>query len=92
MEKVSDRCASVQYTFGGQGPDVFGLIHGNLGVDANLFFWHWTFLLSAPVIIKHRTCSFGDKGIGAALLAGRDDGILGFLKLPDTAVLHLGAQ
>jgi Ser/Thr protein kinase RdoA (MazF antagonist) len=24
----------------GAGPDVFGLIHGDLGLDANVLFWH----------------------------------------------------
>ena len=24
----------------GQGPEAYGLIHGHLGVDANLLFWH----------------------------------------------------
>ncbi len=38
----------------GDGMDVFGLIHGDLGVDANLFFWH-----GAP-----RAIDFDDSGYG----------------------------
>ena len=54
----------------GQGPDVFGLIHGDLGVDANLFFWHG----------EPRAIDFDDSGFGywvfdlaVALDACRDD-------------------
>jgi Ser/Thr protein kinase RdoA (MazF antagonist) len=38
----------------GQGPEVFGLIHGDLGVDANLFFWHG----------EPRAIDFDDSGYG----------------------------
>ncbi len=38
----------------GQGADVFGLIHGDLGVDANLFFWHG----------EPRAIDFDDSGFG----------------------------
>lgn len=38
----------------GQGLDVFGLIHGHLGVDANLFFWHG----------EPRAIDFDDSGYG----------------------------
>ncbi len=54
----------------GQGLDVFGLIHGDLGVDANLFFWHG----------EPRAIDFDDSGFGywvfdlaVALDAYRDD-------------------
>ena len=54
----------------GQGLDVFGLIHGDLGVDANLFFWHG----------EPRAIDFDDSGYGywvfdlaVALDACRDD-------------------
>lgn len=54
----------------GQGLDVFGLIHGDLGVDANLFFWHG----------EPRAIDFDDSGFGywvfdlaVALDACRDD-------------------
>jgi Ser/Thr protein kinase RdoA (MazF antagonist) len=54
----------------GQGPDVFGLIHGDLGVDANLYFWHG----------EPRAIDFDDSGFGywvfdlaVALDACRDD-------------------
>ena len=54
----------------GQGPEVFGLIHGDLGVDANLFFWHG----------EPRAIDFDDSGYGywafdlaVALDAVRDD-------------------
>jgi Ser/Thr protein kinase RdoA (MazF antagonist) len=54
----------------GQGPDVFGLIHGDLGVDANLLFWHG----------EPRAIDFDDSGLGywafdlaVALDACRDD-------------------
>jgi Ser/Thr protein kinase RdoA (MazF antagonist) len=54
----------------GQGPDVFGLIHGDLGVDANLLFWHG----------EPRAIDFDDSGFGywvfdlaVALDACRDD-------------------
>jgi Ser/Thr protein kinase RdoA (MazF antagonist) len=38
----------------GQDPDVFGLIHGDLGVDANLLFWH----------AEPRVIDFDDSGFG----------------------------
>ncbi len=54
----------------GQDLDVFGLIHGDLGVDANLFFWHG----------EPRAIDFDDSGYGywvfdlaVALDACRDD-------------------
>jgi Ser/Thr protein kinase RdoA (MazF antagonist) len=54
----------------GQGLDVFGLIHGDLGVDANLLFWHG----------EPRAIDFDDSGFGywvfdlaVALDACRDD-------------------
>jgi len=54
----------------GQGSEVFGLIHGDLGVDANLFFWHG----------EPRAIDFDDSGFGywvydlaVALDACRDD-------------------
>jgi Ser/Thr protein kinase RdoA (MazF antagonist) len=54
----------------GQSLDVFGLIHGDLGVDANLFFWHG----------EPRAIDFDDSGFGywvfdlaVALDACRDD-------------------
>jgi Ser/Thr protein kinase RdoA (MazF antagonist) len=54
----------------GQGLDVFGLIHGDLAVDANLLFWHG----------EPRVIDFDDSGFGywvfdlaVALDACRDD-------------------
>jgi len=38
----------------GQGRDVYGLIHGDLGVDANLLFWHG----------RPRAIDFDDSGFG----------------------------
>jgi Ser/Thr protein kinase RdoA (MazF antagonist) len=38
----------------GQGPDVYGLIHGDLAVDANLLFWHG----------QPRAIDFDDSGYG----------------------------
>ena len=38
----------------GRGPDVFGLIHGDLGVDANLLFWYG----------EPRAIDFDDSGFG----------------------------
>jgi Ser/Thr protein kinase RdoA (MazF antagonist) len=38
----------------GQGPDCFGLIHGDLGLDANLLFWHG----------QPRAIDFDDSGFG----------------------------
>ncbi|MCJ7694627.1 MAG: phosphotransferase, partial [Anaerolineaceae bacterium] len=38
----------------GEGPDVFGLIHGDLGVDANMLFWHG----------EPRPIDFDDSGYG----------------------------
>lgn len=37
-----------------ENPDVFGLIHGDLGVDANLLFWHG----------EPRAIDFDDSGFG----------------------------
>ena len=39
FDVVAQRVRQVMDRFG-QGPDVWGLIHGDLGVDANLLFWH----------------------------------------------------
>ena len=36
--------------------------------------------------------SFGDKGVGGVFFTNGDNDILGFLQLPETAVLHPGAQ
>jgi Ser/Thr protein kinase RdoA (MazF antagonist) len=38
----------------GENPDIFGLIHGDLGVDANLLFWHG----------EPRAIDFDDSGFG----------------------------
>jgi Ser/Thr protein kinase RdoA (MazF antagonist) len=38
----------------GEGPDAFGLIHGDMGVDANLYFWHG----------EPRPIDFDDSGYG----------------------------
>jgi Ser/Thr protein kinase RdoA (MazF antagonist) len=38
----------------GEKPDIFGLIHGDLGVDANLLFWHG----------EPRAIDFDDSGFG----------------------------
>lgn len=63
------------------------------GVRGNpLFRAQRGFPSSTPVIVKHRSCSFRDKGIGAILPADRDDDIARFLELPEAAILHLGAQ
>jgi len=66
---VAERIRDVMDDWG-QGPDVFGLIHGDLGVDANLFFWHG----------EPRAIDFDDSGFGywvfdlaVALDACRDD-------------------
>jgi Ser/Thr protein kinase RdoA (MazF antagonist) len=50
---VAERVRSVMEEWG-QGPDVFGLIHGDLGVDANLLFWHG----------EPRAIDFDDSGFG----------------------------
>jgi Ser/Thr protein kinase RdoA (MazF antagonist) len=66
---VAERIRDVMEDWG-QGLDVFGLIHGDLGVDANLFFWHG----------EPRAIDFDDSGFGywvfdlaVALDACRDD-------------------
>jgi Ser/Thr protein kinase RdoA (MazF antagonist) len=66
---VAERIREVMEDWG-QGLDVFGLIHGDLGVDANLFFWH----------AEPRAIDFDDSGFGywvydlaVALDACRDD-------------------
>ena len=66
---VAERVREVMDDWG-EGPDVFGLIHGDLGVDANLFFWHG----------EPRAIDFDDSGFGywafdlaVALDACRDD-------------------
>lgn len=50
---VAERVRGVMDEWG-QGPDVFGLIHGDLGVDANLLFWHG----------EPRAIDFDDSGFG----------------------------
>jgi len=50
---VAERLRAVMDAWG-EGPDVFGLIHGDLGVDANLFFWHG----------EPRPIDFDDSGYG----------------------------
>ena len=50
---VAERIRDVMNDWG-QGLDVFGLIHGDLGVDANLFFWHG----------EPRAIDFDDSGFG----------------------------
>lgn len=50
---VSDQVREVMEDWG-QGSDVYGLIHGDLGVDANLFFWHG----------EARAIDFDDSGFG----------------------------
>ena len=66
---VAERVRDVMEDWG-QGLDVFGLIHGDLAVDANLFFWHG----------EPRAIDFDDSGFGywvfdlaVALDACRDD-------------------
>jgi Ser/Thr protein kinase RdoA (MazF antagonist) len=66
---VAERVRQVMDDWG-QGPDVFGLIHGDLAVDANLLFWHR----------EPRAIDFDDSGLGywafdlaVALDACRDD-------------------
>lgn len=66
---VAERIRDVMDDWG-QGLDVFGLIHGDLGVDANLFFWRG----------EPRAIDFDDSGFGywvfdlaVALDACRDD-------------------
>lgn len=50
---VAERIREVMDKWG-EGSDVFGLIHGDLGVDANLFFWHG----------EPRVIDFDDSGYG----------------------------
>lgn len=50
---VAERIREVMEEWG-QGRDVFGLIHGDLGVDANLLFWHG----------EPRAIDFDDSGFG----------------------------
>jgi len=66
---VAERLRDVMEDWG-EGLDVFGLIHGDLAVDANLFFWHG----------EPRAIDFDDSGFGywafdlaVALDACRDD-------------------
>jgi Ser/Thr protein kinase RdoA (MazF antagonist) len=66
---VAERIREVMEEWG-QCPDVFGLIHGDLGVDANLLFWHG----------EPRAIDFDDSGFGywafdlaVALDSCRDD-------------------
>jgi Ser/Thr protein kinase RdoA (MazF antagonist) len=53
FEVVAQRVRQVMDAWG-QGPDVYGLIHGDLGVDANLLFWHG----------EPRPIDFDDSGYG----------------------------
>lgn len=50
---VAEKVRSVMDSWG-QAPAVFGLIHGDLGVEANLLFWHGT----------PRAIDFDDSGFG----------------------------
>jgi Ser/Thr protein kinase RdoA (MazF antagonist) len=50
---VAQRTRQVMNAWG-QGPDVYGLIHGDLGVDANMLFWHG----------EPRAIDFDDSGYG----------------------------
>jgi Ser/Thr protein kinase RdoA (MazF antagonist) len=50
---VAERIREVMNVWG-EGSEVFGLIHGDLGVDANLFFWHG----------EPRAIDFDDSGYG----------------------------
>jgi Ser/Thr protein kinase RdoA (MazF antagonist) len=50
---VAERLREVMNDWG-QDRDVFGLIHGDLGVDANLLFWHG----------EPRVIDFDDSGVG----------------------------
>jgi Ser/Thr protein kinase RdoA (MazF antagonist) len=66
---VAERIREVMEEWG-QGRDVFGLIHGDLGIDANLLFWHG----------EPRAIDFDDSGfgyyvfdLGVALDVCRDD-------------------
>jgi Ser/Thr protein kinase RdoA (MazF antagonist) len=66
---VAERVRKIMAEWG-QGPEVYGLIHGDLGVDANLLFWHG----------QPRAIDFDDSGFGywafdlaVALDACRDD-------------------
>jgi Ser/Thr protein kinase RdoA (MazF antagonist) len=66
---VAERLRAVMEDWG-EGGDAFGLIHGDLGVDANLLFWHG----------QPRAIDFDDSGYGywvfdlaVALDACRDD-------------------
>jgi Ser/Thr protein kinase RdoA (MazF antagonist) len=53
FQVVAQRVRKVMDAWG-QGPDVYGLIHGDLGVDANLLFWHG----------EARPIDFDDSGYG----------------------------
>ena len=53
FEIVSQRLRQVMDAWG-KGPDVYGLIHADLGVDANLLFWH-----GQPRAIDFDDCRFG---------------------------------
>lgn len=66
---VAERMRDVMEDWG-QGPDVFGLIHGDMAMDDNLFFWHG----------EARAIDFDDSGFGywvfdlaVAMDACRDD-------------------
>ena len=82
----------------GEGGDVFGLIHGDLGVDANLLFWHG----------QPRAIDFDDSGYGywvfdlaVALDACRDrpdyaryreallEGYAEYRSLPEAQAVHI---
>jgi len=53
FEVVAQRTRQVMESWG-QGPEVYGLIHGDLAVDANLLFWHG----------EPRAIDFDDSGYG----------------------------
>jgi Ser/Thr protein kinase RdoA (MazF antagonist) len=55
FDVVAQRARAVMQAWG-QGPDVYGLIHADLGVDANLLFWG-----SPP---EARAIDFDDSGFG----------------------------
>ena len=55
FDVVSQRARTVMHAWG-QGPDVYGLIHADLGVDANRLFWG-----SPP---EARAIDFDDSGFG----------------------------
>jgi Ser/Thr protein kinase RdoA (MazF antagonist) len=66
---IAERVREVMQDWG-QGSEVFGLIHGDLGLDANLIFWHGT-----PRAIDFDDSGFGywAYDLGVALDTFRDD-------------------